>query len=175
MHLYVMLLFTTSGTVQPFGPYSCVHRVLQAAASGQDGIEFVKEDKDAGDPAREDVRGLVRGQPAVPQEAKAKYATADSSDPTGIHKNRAGFAKASFSTLPELVLSALRLAAVRAIGGWMDYPGVCQRAQSVTLLFLANGRAHGWMGHRVGPSGHAKFFRPILPTSAPQETILSLP
>jgi hypothetical protein len=68
---------------------------VQAAASGQPDINFEAEDKNMQDSAREDLRGFVRGTSCVPQEVKREYGIANSSDATGIHKNRAGFAKAS--------------------------------------------------------------------------------
>jgi hypothetical protein len=68
---------------------------VQAAASGQPDISFQAEDKNMQDSAREDLRGLVHGSPCVPQEVKREYGIANSSNATGIHKNKAGFAKAS--------------------------------------------------------------------------------
>ena len=58
-------------------------------------MDFVEKDHNEPDSAREDVRGLIRGRPCVPQEAKRKYALTDSSDSTGIQKNKAGWAKVS--------------------------------------------------------------------------------
>ena len=66
--------------------------IYQAAASGQPRISFAKEDSNPGDSSREDIRGLVDGVPAAPQEAKAKYHLANSTS-NGIEQNRAGLSK----------------------------------------------------------------------------------
>lgn len=58
-------------------------------------MDFAAEDKSAGDTAREDIWGLIRGDPKVPQEAKRQYAVAGRGGGTGIQKNKAGLAKAS--------------------------------------------------------------------------------
>lgn len=68
---------------------------MQAAASGQPDISFAAEDKNVQDSARENLRGIVLGTSCVPQEVKREYGIANSSHATGIHKNRAGLAKAS--------------------------------------------------------------------------------
>jgi hypothetical protein len=64
----------------------------QAAASGQPNVAFANEDKNVADSSREDVRCLINGHPKAPQEAKAKYATANSSS-NGIDRNKAGLSK----------------------------------------------------------------------------------
>ena len=69
--------------------------LYQAAASGQDGVSFAKEDMSPGDSAREDIRGLMDNIPLVPQEAKAQYCLATSSS-DGIETNKRGLSKVGF-------------------------------------------------------------------------------
>jgi hypothetical protein len=67
---------------------------LQAAASGQPDIAFAPEEKTPGDRSREDIRGLIRGQPRAPNEVKRGYARSTLQD-NGINKNSAPISKVS--------------------------------------------------------------------------------
>lgn len=84
---------------------------MQAAASGQPDIDFAEEDESVQDQAREDLRGLVRNKPAAPQEVKREYALSSSGDRSGIHKNRAGFAKAGTAASCQFIMNGCKCGA----------------------------------------------------------------
>lgn len=84
-----------------------LHCVVQAAASGQPDIAFAEENKSRQDKAREDLRGLVRNTPEAPQEVKRVYALAGGDDPSGIQKNKPGFAKASKAASCQFIITSL--------------------------------------------------------------------
>ena len=68
--------------------------MMQYAAHGQQGLEFLSEQHGPGDSAREDIQCHVLGHALEPSEISVHKCIASPADPDGIHSNKEGLSKA---------------------------------------------------------------------------------